>query len=170
VPAKTYTAKYRDGQGVVREVPTGCRDETAARRVLADLERRAELVKAKVMTAAEDAVADHQDTPLAGHVNDYLVKLEADGTSPDHRGNVRRCLDRIAAECRFSTHSERHKPQCGRPSLDRQRLYGPEALGRSRRVGRATVATTRRRPASAIAGHGHGRGAAKVCTRVCTNN
>ena len=57
VEARTFTAKYRDGSNVVREVATGCRDETAARSVLADLERRAELVKAGVMTSAEDAVA-----------------------------------------------------------------------------------------------------------------
>ena len=50
--AGTYTAKYRDGSGVVREKATGCRDETAARSVLRDLERRAELVKAKVITVA----------------------------------------------------------------------------------------------------------------------
>src|SRR4051812_18082675 len=48
-----YVAKYRDGSGVVQTVSTGCRDETAARQVLADLERRAELVRAGVMTAAE---------------------------------------------------------------------------------------------------------------------
>jgi hypothetical protein len=30
--AATFTAKYRDGAGVVREVATGCRDETAAPR------------------------------------------------------------------------------------------------------------------------------------------
>ena len=45
VEAGTYTAKYRDGSGIVRKVSTGCRDESAARSVLADLERRAELVK-----------------------------------------------------------------------------------------------------------------------------
>ncbi len=39
-----YFARYRDGTGVIQTVPTGYRDETAARRVLADLERRAELV------------------------------------------------------------------------------------------------------------------------------
>ena len=43
IEAKTYTAKYRDGDRIVREVSTGCRDEQAARSVLADLERRAEL-------------------------------------------------------------------------------------------------------------------------------
>ena len=35
-----YVAKYRDGSGVLRVKPTGCRDETAARQVLAELERR----------------------------------------------------------------------------------------------------------------------------------
>ena len=44
--SSTYFARYRDGNGIVVEVPTGCRDETAARQVLADLERRAERVRA----------------------------------------------------------------------------------------------------------------------------
>jgi len=63
IEASTYTAKYRDGEGLVREVSTGCRDETAARGVLANLQRRAELIKANVMTTTEDAIADHQHTP-----------------------------------------------------------------------------------------------------------
>ncbi len=103
VRAKTYTAKYRDGTGVIRKESTGCREKDAALRVLSNLERRAELVKAKVITPEEDAVADHQEVPLAEHFDAYLVKLESEGASPDHRGNVRRCLDRLAKECRFST-------------------------------------------------------------------
>ena len=99
--ARTFTAKYRDGSRIVREVSTGCRDETAERRVLADLERRAELVKAGVMSAGEDSVADHQATPLAAHIDSYLLKLESEGTSPRHRANVRRCLNRLAADCGF---------------------------------------------------------------------
>src|SRR5215475_2950722 len=39
--SSTYFARYRDGNGVVVEAPRGCRDESAARQVLADLERRA---------------------------------------------------------------------------------------------------------------------------------
>lgn len=62
--ARTFTAKYRDGSGVVREVATGCRDETAARAVLADLEKRAELVKAGVITGEQDSIAHHQSTLL----------------------------------------------------------------------------------------------------------
>ncbi|MFQ5807584.1 MAG: site-specific integrase, partial [Phycisphaerae bacterium] len=71
VEARTFTAKYRDGSGVVREVSTGCRDETAARAVLAELERRAELVKAGVMTDTEETVANHQRLPVEKHLADY---------------------------------------------------------------------------------------------------
>ena len=102
VEAGTYSAKYRDGSGIVRKISTGCRDEAAARSVLTELERRAELVKAKVLTVAEDAVADHQGTPLGDHFALYLTHLEAEGTSPDHRENVNRCLRRIAVECRLT--------------------------------------------------------------------
>jgi len=97
-----FVAKYRDGSGIVREVPTGCRDETAARSVLADLERRAELVKAKVMTGAEDAVSGHQATALTEHFDAYSAYLRAKGVSKTHLENTRRWLDRLAAECSLS--------------------------------------------------------------------
>src|SRR4051812_15192600 len=45
VVSRTWFARYRDGDGVVQIVPTCCRDETAARQVMADLERRAEKVR-----------------------------------------------------------------------------------------------------------------------------
>lgn len=61
----TFLAKFRDGSGYVCEVSTGCRDEAAARSVLGELERRAELVKSGVMTSTEDAIADHQAVSLA---------------------------------------------------------------------------------------------------------
>lgn len=102
VEAGTYTAKYRDGSGLVREVATGCRDESAARSILGKLERRAELVKGEVISAAEDAVIDHQSTPLMEHVTAYLTKLESEGATPTHRANVRRALMRLAADCRLT--------------------------------------------------------------------
>jgi hypothetical protein len=39
--SSTDFARHRDGNGFVVEAPTGCRDKTAAQRVLSDLERRA---------------------------------------------------------------------------------------------------------------------------------
>ena len=106
VTAGTFTAKYRDGSGLVREVATGCRDEAAARSLLTDLERRAEKVRGKILTAGEAAAIDHQETSLAQQIDAYLMKLESEGTSPVHRGNVRRNLECIAADCRFGRLSD----------------------------------------------------------------
>ena len=102
VHASKFTAKFRDGSGRVVEKSTGCKDETAARQVLADLERRAELVKAKVITAAEDAIADHQNSALADHVDTYLTHLQASGVSDLHRRNVQSQLRRVIGDCGFT--------------------------------------------------------------------
>src|SRR5205807_2521232 len=75
IESGTFVAKYRDGAGLVQEVPTGCRDEAAARQVLADLEREAELIRAGVMTQGEADVAQHQQTALADHLSAYLASL-----------------------------------------------------------------------------------------------
>ena len=85
VETPTYFADYRDGNGHLRRVATGCRDETAARAVLGELERRAELVKAGVMTSTEDAIADHQVIPLAQHLDAYETTLRANGVGDSYR-------------------------------------------------------------------------------------
>ncbi|HVC93455.1 MAG TPA: hypothetical protein VND64_07175 [Pirellulales bacterium] len=100
VTAATFTAKYRDGERHVIEVATGCRDETAARSVLTTLERRAELVKSGVMTSGEGAVSDHQATPLADHIKEYLDHQKAKGASR-RVDDVRRQLQRVADDCGF---------------------------------------------------------------------
>lgn len=104
--AGTFCAKYRNGSGVVVEKATGCRDETAARSVLAELERRAELVKSKVLTAAEDAVSDHQDTALAEHIAAFGEHLTANRVSKTYHEDSLRYLRRLAAECPFSKLSD----------------------------------------------------------------
>jgi integrase len=102
VKAATYTAKYRNAVGHVVEIPTGCRDETAARSVLADFERRGELVKAGVMTIAEDAVADYGKIPLSDHYTSYCNHLISKGVTDDYRKAVLSYLRRLAADCCFS--------------------------------------------------------------------
>src|SRR2546423_1227300 len=77
VQSGKYVAKYRDAAGVVQVVATGCRDEGAARWVLADLERKAELVRSGVVSAAEAAVGEHQGTPLAQHFDAFNEHLRA---------------------------------------------------------------------------------------------
>jgi integrase len=109
-----YVAKYRDGSGIVQTVSTGCRDETAARRVLADLERKAELVRSNVMTAAEAAIGDHQPRPFGEHLAAYDAHLLAKGATKVHREDTGRYLDRLAADCAFHT-----LPDLRREALDR---------------------------------------------------
>src|SRR5262245_51376194 len=57
--SKYYMAQYRDGNGQTVEIATQCRDEAAARAVLAQRERRAELVRAGVLTEAESGCSSH---------------------------------------------------------------------------------------------------------------
>src|SRR6188768_3119230 len=59
VESGTYIAKYRDGQGAVQEVSTGCRSKDAAMAILKDLTDRAEKVKSGILTATEDAMSAH---------------------------------------------------------------------------------------------------------------
>lgn len=101
IESATFSAKYRDGEGVVRIVATGCRDETSARQMLADLERQAERVRRGVITATEAAIGEHLSTPISGHFAAYLASLEAAGTCAVYRANARRQLDRLAADCSF---------------------------------------------------------------------
>lgn len=104
----TYTAQFRDGAGVVRRVSTGCKSLDAARAVLADLERRAEHVKAGIVTQAEANVAEHADTPVVEHVDAYLAELahkRGKGArrtvNAEHLANVRRSLRQAVDECGF---------------------------------------------------------------------
>ena len=112
----------------MRETATGCRDESAARSILTNLEKRAEKVKGGILTVDEAGTIDHQGTPLAEQFDAYLMKLEAEGTSPVHRANVRRALDRLAADCRFKRLSD-----LARESLERW-LVSQEKAGMGART------------------------------------
>ncbi len=101
IQTKTFVAKYRDGAGQTQTVSTGCREEKAARAVLADLERRAELIRAGVMTAGEDRISEHQGTPLQEHFRVYHDHRVAKGLSQDRIDNTDSRLKRLADECEF---------------------------------------------------------------------
>jgi len=108
VRAGTYSAQYRDGAGVIRRVPTGCKSLDAARSVLADLESQAEKVRAGIVTQAEVDVAGHANTPVVDHVDAYLVHLARKRgkgarrtVSPQHVTNVGHSLRVAVAGCGF---------------------------------------------------------------------
>ncbi|MBM4041215.1 MAG: site-specific integrase [Planctomycetes bacterium] len=107
IQAETYTARYRTASGRAIEAASGCRDKEAAKAFLADLVRREELVRGKVMTRAEADMADAAKSPISIHVEAYLEHLSTKSRhgfklSADHRANVRRDLDRVVADCGFA--------------------------------------------------------------------
>jgi hypothetical protein len=101
-----YYAKFRDADNRVCLVSTGCKDESAARQVLANLERRAERIKSGILTRREADAADQMHDPLEGHIADYIERLPGKRgglATPMHRDNTRRYLRRLAADCRWSS-------------------------------------------------------------------
>ena len=101
--SQTFLAKYRDENGLLIERPTGCRDESAARQVLADWEKRVEQIRVGVVTPAQARALEHKSTLLAAHVADYIVSLEAMGASAKHVYETRRILERTFDGCGFKT-------------------------------------------------------------------
>jgi len=99
VEAKTYTAKYRDGLGVVHEHATGCRGKRAAEMVLAKLEEEAEKVKAGVLTSVESEMSKHRDTSLLEHVDEYITHQTAKGVNAQRVKSTKSRLLRLAEQC-----------------------------------------------------------------------
>jgi integrase len=100
--SSTYFARYRDHDKALIVVSTGCRDEEAAKQVLADLKKRVERIKAKVATVQELAIADRRQSPIGEHVEEYVSRLPGKKTaaaSPVHRENVRRYLNKLVQDC-----------------------------------------------------------------------
>jgi len=69
--------------------------------VLALLERRAELVKSHVISAAEDSIADHQTIPPAEQIKAYLAHQRTRGLNATRIKNTVARLKRLATECEF---------------------------------------------------------------------
>ena len=101
VEAGTFTAKYRDGDGVVREVSTGCKTKDGAFSVLKDLTDRAERVRSGILTSSEDTIADHQPTPLSEHIGAYVADLTNKGVTAGRIADTESRLNRVAEDCGF---------------------------------------------------------------------
>lgn len=94
-----YRVRYRDAKGVLQDVSTGCRDAVAAQSMANELVRRAELIKAGVMTTAQDAAADHEKVALTKHIEVYTEHLTATGVTDGHRKATKTYLHRLTEAC-----------------------------------------------------------------------
>lgn len=95
---KSYIAKFRDAAGHWIERPTGCSDETAARAVLAQLERRAELVRAGVLTPEEDAASRHGAESIDATLDAWRDHLRLKGSTEHWYTQARRRVARVAGD------------------------------------------------------------------------
>ena len=116
VESPVWYARYRDADGVEQRKSTGCRDEQAARQVLANLLAGVEKVRSGILSPEEGQAARHAARPLAEHFADYLDYLKAKTVrgrkvSAEHRCNVDQQLSRLAGECGFRRISDiaRHR-------------------------------------------------------------
>ncbi len=85
--------------------------------MLTDLEKRADKVRSGIRTGAEEAVADHRLTPLAGHIADYFAHQAAPGVNSKATGNARDRLRRVRKDCEFR-----------RPADDRSRRVAQHGM------------------------------------------
>jgi integrase len=96
----TYFARYRDHDGEVHDVPTGCRDKSMAEQFLADLEKQADRVRAGVVTEHELAVADLMAGEIERHIVDYAATLTG---SADHRKKTEKYIRQVATACKWNS-------------------------------------------------------------------
>ena len=104
--AKAYTARYRDANGRMRDVPTHCRDKAAAMQILAKFETEAEKVRAGILSPEEVETSKHADRPIADHLEAYLEylslkRVRGRTVSQHYRRNLRSRMERLIRDCRF---------------------------------------------------------------------
>jgi integrase len=101
-----YIAQYRTSAGEMVYESTGCRDEQAARHVLAELVKRQEFIKAGILSSQQCRTADYAKLSLKEHIESYLEHLQAKTirgkrVSIAHRINVKGQLEKLINDCKF---------------------------------------------------------------------
>ncbi len=101
--SEVWYARYRDLDGSDRRVSTGCRDEQAARKWLADVIAEQEKVRVGFITTRQVAMAEHGKRPVSAHIDDYLAHLASKRVrgrkvSPHYRRNLAGRLRRLTRE------------------------------------------------------------------------
>lgn len=77
--SEVYYGRYRDSDGIRREVNTECRDKASAEKVIADLRGRTEKIKSGIFSKAEGTAATWADVPLSDHIKAHESALRGLG-------------------------------------------------------------------------------------------
>ena len=96
VKLKPWYGRYRDAEGIGRTVRL-CTNKTAARQMLAEIERNASMEQAGMRSPFED----HARRPLTDHLTDFQQELYDRGDTEDYCRLVAGRASRIVEGCRF---------------------------------------------------------------------
>jgi integrase len=95
--ASKWYGQFVDGQGITRRLPLA-RDKAAARMMLNELVKRAELERAGIV----DPFRDHRRRPLATHLDAFEAALRDKGTSDEHARLVATRARKVVQGCGFA--------------------------------------------------------------------
>ena len=95
----TYWARWKDADGRAVRADTGCREESNARKWLADKLGEVERERLGIITPSDRRVAGHLKAKLAEHLDDFVAAMTAAGRADCHRRTTRRYIE-VVAEAR----------------------------------------------------------------------
>ncbi len=101
--SSTYYGRFRDASGVVVTRSTGCRDEQAARQLLATWMREVEQIHAGTLDPQKLKTAKLSSEPVERHFLAYEHHQMAKQVNVVYLKNTMAALRRIAADCEFLT-------------------------------------------------------------------
>ena len=96
VRSKTWRARYRDFSGKSKTASLGTEDRQEAQERLAEL-------ALKQKQRESDPYAEHRDTPLSEHLEDYRNHLESKNSSDKHIAKSVTYAGRIIDDCEFKS-------------------------------------------------------------------
>ena len=99
---KTWMARYRDSDNIIRERSTGCTTKAAANVKLSEFVKEAERIAAGVMTKEETELADWRFADLNKAIDDYCQYVERRSTEK-RTTEVRRYLSKASTACGWHT-------------------------------------------------------------------
>ncbi|MFO0878015.1 MAG: tyrosine-type recombinase/integrase [Gemmataceae bacterium] len=100
---EVFYGRFRNGNDLIEERSTECRDRQAAEHTLRGWEREVELIAAGVMTAEEQQTGKHRTAAIEEHIEGFLQHLDAIDATATHRSDSKRYLNRLAQECGIKT-------------------------------------------------------------------
>ncbi len=101
VESGCYIAKYRDGDGLLVERSTGCKQRQNAEAWMRERMTQAEKVKAGILSTPELRAAKAQSEAIDDHLAVYLIHLQAKGDGRRHIEDCERLIARLTADCAF---------------------------------------------------------------------